>query len=328
MLRRTLLKKVTMAGSFLPFHDCLFAQEAWDFSLAFGSCNRQSTDQNHFDSIARERPDLWLWLGDTVYADHASPSERAAIYSQFKSNPYYQSLVKSTPISGIYDDHDYAHDNAGGGYANKFQSSQAFLTFLGEPPNSPLWQQQGLYRSFEMSKNGINLGFVILDTRYFKEANTLLGDVQWNWLETTLKTLSARVDVLILVSSINVNSPIVGGGIEGFSTQPREKSRLLQMLRNCDSEVVILSGDRHHADLVKVDLGGGKEIFEFMSSGLTHFANLPMPGFPNHLIRPIKEKNVGFIKFKKTSDPLNLVQMTFELRDPLSQRTLGRYSNL
>jgi alkaline phosphatase D len=34
--------------------------------IAFGSCNDQLFEQPLWSSIAREKPDLWLWMGDNV----------------------------------------------------------------------------------------------------------------------------------------------------------------------------------------------------------------------------------------------------------------------
>ena len=41
--------------------------------LAFGSCNKQSKDQQYWDTISssinsRINPSIFLWMGDTVYS--------------------------------------------------------------------------------------------------------------------------------------------------------------------------------------------------------------------------------------------------------------------
>ena len=38
-------------------------------TIAFGSCNKQDMDQSFWPIIAAQNPDLWVWLGDNIYAD-------------------------------------------------------------------------------------------------------------------------------------------------------------------------------------------------------------------------------------------------------------------
>ena len=38
-------------------------------TIAFGSCNKQDKDQSFWSVIQAHNPDLWLWLGDNIYAD-------------------------------------------------------------------------------------------------------------------------------------------------------------------------------------------------------------------------------------------------------------------
>lgn len=37
--------------------------------IAFGSCNKHDRDQSYWRRIRDRKPDLWVWLGDIVYAD-------------------------------------------------------------------------------------------------------------------------------------------------------------------------------------------------------------------------------------------------------------------
>ncbi len=36
--------------------------------IAFGSCNRIDKPQPHWKTILLNNPDLWIWLGDNIYA--------------------------------------------------------------------------------------------------------------------------------------------------------------------------------------------------------------------------------------------------------------------
>ena len=112
-----------------------------------------------------------------------------------------------------------------------------------------------------------------LDTRYFrsnlikignsykphKNSNTtILGPIQWQWLE---KELSREHDILILASSIQVLA--TEHRFEKWSNMPHERDKLLALLNNLSSNVLIISGDRHRSGFYKLD-----NIYEFTSSSL------------------------------------------------------------
>lgn len=79
--------------------------------IAFGSCNAHNRDQSIWKSIVNAKPDLFVWLGDVVYAD--SPSlpllwkstplnEMAAKFNAQKTSPLYSQLRSTTPIVGVW----------------------------------------------------------------------------------------------------------------------------------------------------------------------------------------------------------------------------------
>ena len=48
--------------------------------LAFGSCNKNDKTNHLWDEISKFDPQLWMWLGDIVYADNIWRSGRIYIY--------------------------------------------------------------------------------------------------------------------------------------------------------------------------------------------------------------------------------------------------------
>jgi hypothetical protein len=87
--------------------------------IAFGSCTstRDGLQQPIFTSIAATWPDVWLWLGDSIYADTkisavawvpTSPAIMRDKYTVQKSLAEYTSLRHRVRyVHGIWDDHDY-----------------------------------------------------------------------------------------------------------------------------------------------------------------------------------------------------------------------------
>jgi alkaline phosphatase D len=93
----------------------------------------------------------------------------------------------------------------------------------------------------------------------------MLGEAQWNWLETQLK-VPARLR--IFVSSVQVVAQ--DHGWEKWYNFPHERDRLYQLIKDTKaSGIVCLSGDRHLAELSMMDAGIGYPFYDLTSSGLT-----------------------------------------------------------
>lgn len=79
--------------------------------LAFGSCNAHNRDQSIWQSIIDYKPELFVWLGDVVYADtpifpliwtSTPPELMKAKFEHQKQSPLYSTLRKQTPIVGVW----------------------------------------------------------------------------------------------------------------------------------------------------------------------------------------------------------------------------------
>lgn len=79
--------------------------------IAFGSCNAHNRDQSIWKSIVNAKPDLFVWLGDVVYADSPqlplmwSPTplnEMSAKFNAQKTSPLYSQLRSISPIVGVW----------------------------------------------------------------------------------------------------------------------------------------------------------------------------------------------------------------------------------
>src|SRR4051794_2201151 len=81
--------------------------------IAFGSCNNQNAKQPLWTDIMLQKPDLWIWGGDIIYADWEKAESVASGYKMLNENPDYIKFKAQVPIIGTWDDHDYASDNAG-----------------------------------------------------------------------------------------------------------------------------------------------------------------------------------------------------------------------
>src|SRR5579872_3421822 len=75
--------------------------------IALGSCDDENKPQELWPEVVKQKPVIWIWGGDNIYADSGDSTNLKARYAKQKSDPGYQQLLKTCPITGTWDDHDY-----------------------------------------------------------------------------------------------------------------------------------------------------------------------------------------------------------------------------
>ena len=275
-------------------------------TIAFGSCSDQKRPQPLWDDIVAQKPDLWIWLGDNIYGDSENMDTLRAKYARQKSNPVYQQLRQSTPVIGVWDDHDYGVNDGGKEYPMRVASQQVMLDFLDVPAESPLRTRQGGYSAHSYGPKGQRVKVILLDGRYFRDplkkdgkANVpdptgdVLGEAQWQWLEKELTNSDA--DLHVIGSGIQVLPE--EHVYEKWANFPTARQRLLDLLGKTKPKgAMLISGDRHMAEVSRVAVPGlGYPLFDITSSGLTHVS--PPHEEPNrHRVGNIVSKlNYGLI---------------------------------
>ena len=254
--------------------------------VAFGSCATQEKPLPIYDAIVAFKPQLYLALGDNIYADTQDMKVMAEKYERMKTLPAYAKLIKSCPVLGTWDDHDMGKNDAGVEYPKKKEAQELFHDFFDTPKDSPKRTQEGVYSSETLGPEGKRLQIIMLDTRYFRtalkrgkrepgmtytpyipdndEAAAVLGEAQWKWLGEELRK---PADLRLLVSSIQVVAN--DHGFEKWGNMPIERTRLLKLIAETKAEhVVVLSGDRHLAELSLETQGVPYPIYDLTSSGL------------------------------------------------------------
>jgi len=288
--------------------------------VAFGSCARQDREQPIWDAIGAHEPELFLFIGDNVYADLRRLPESAAeiqvAYDALAARPEWQRFHEHVPVLATWDDHDYGKNDAGVEWELKRASQSLFLDFFGVPADSPRRARAGVYSAHVFGPPGKRLQVLMLDTRFHRSplvrrpewkdgdpvgpygfdedtSRALLGEEQWAWLEEELRV---PADLRILGSSIQLVAS--EHGWEGWAGFPHERRRLLELIDETDANgVVVVSGDRH---LVELSCDRGPEtpypIWDFTSSGLNE--NESAVDEPNrHRVGPVMRRtNFGLIR--------------------------------
>lgn len=285
-----MIKTLYSAIVLLLFFGCNQEQENLksEFKIAFGSCSNQILPQVMWPAINANKPDLWIWMGDIIYMDSDSLEITKEAYDIQKNNTDYLILRDSTEIIGIWDDHDYGLNDGGKEWPVKDKKKELMFEFLDEPENSPRRNYKGVYISYDyFLKGDRSVKIILLDGRYFRDTlnyspikgrrydpnpygqGTLLGEEQWEWLESELK--NSKADLNIIVSGIQVLSE--EHGFESWGGNfPHERDKLHEMLKSTNANnVLFLSGDRHIAEVSKTEIIGlDYPIYDITSSGLTH----------------------------------------------------------
>ncbi|MHC4959112.1 MAG: alkaline phosphatase D family protein [Planctomycetota bacterium] len=307
---------------------CATAAPEPPFRIAFGSCLSQYQDQPILDTVVAAKPDLFLFLGDTVYVDWdgkngVTPSieKMKADYAMLAAKPEYKRLRKAVPVMATWDDHDYGTNDGGADFALKEQSREQFLRFFGTTRENP-----GVYAA----KMFGDVQVILLDTRYFRgplvrdtrsaeekrAANvagryvpnddpsvTMLGDAQWTWLEERLRE---SADVRLIVSSIQV----VAGekGAESWGNLPHERRRLYELIRRTGARgVVFLSGDVHFAELSRTD-EGPYPLYDLTSSSLAQSGTGWEKHVNSHRVgKPYSGNNFGVVDIEADAIRLRIV---------------------
>ncbi|WZN60787.1 PhoD-like phosphatase [Chloropicon roscoffensis] len=282
--------------------------------LSFGSCNDQRKDQSIWGPIVEGKPDVWLWLGDNIYADRkvksypkefrgATVAQMRAMYDQLSAVPGYRALLGGVgKVVATWDDHDYGLDDSGKELPYKRESQGLLLDFLGVPEDSELRRREGVYNSHTFGPEGKRVKLIVLDTRYHRDPifsdGDMLGEEQWRWLGEELTSGDAQVT--LIASSIQVlpnhhvtlcpicyieDSPF---RVETWAHFPREKRRLADLIRDRRAEgVILLSGDVHLGEVLRSPAGclAPYPINEITSSGMTHSASASFPGIALEVLK-------------------------------------------
>lgn len=309
--------------------------------IHFGSCIKQDKPMPIFETIVKERPEIFLMIGDNIYADTTDMDVMRAKYAKLNADPGFSLLRASCPMLATWDDHDFGMNDAGADYPKKREAQKIFSDFWGDPLSSPRRKREGIYDAQPVGPKGKRVQFILLDTRYFKgpwkagerrvggpyypnpdPSVPMLGEAQWKWLEEQLRQ---PAELRIVVSSLQFIAEAAGQ--ETWSNLPSERQRMIDLIAKTKAAgVVFISGDRHWADLSVQKEGVPYPLYDLTSSSL----NQPHPrGSPtDNRFRAIEttwhHANYGVIEidWSKADPTIDLEVRDIEGKTRISKRVL------
>lgn len=290
-------------------------------TIAIGSCNRQEAPQTIWTHIRAQNPDLWIWLGDNIYGDTEDMGILKAKYDKQKSDAGYRELISTTPVIGIWDDHDFGVNDGGVEFAQKKPSRDLMFEFLDVPKSSPAWKREGGHQSYEFGMGDRKVKILLLDARYFRSKlerenrtymknwdGDILGEAQWQWLEKELTDSDAAVHILASgIQFIAEEHPF-----EKWANFPKERQRLLDLLvKTQPQNAFFLSGDRHISEIARINVPGYGMFYDFTSSGMTHSYESSTETNSHRIGKLITTKSFGLIQIDWSADK---PKVTLEMR--------------
>ena len=296
------------------------------FKIAFGSCGKQTHPLPIFNEVIKQKPDLFIFLGDNIYGDTNDMDILRKKYQQLGAKESYKYLRSNTEVLATWDDHDYGQNDAGKHYPHKENSKKIFLDFFKEPKNSERYKHKGIYHSVYKKVRSKIIQIILLDNRTFRDdlvrfpkgrkisgrffyrpdyiphlddTKAFLGEEQWMWLEGELKK---NADLRIIASGSQFSHEY--NGYESWTNFPHEQERLIQLMRKTKANhLLFISGDVHYAEVSKFEHPDCYPIYDVTSSGLSSTWKFATHN-KNRLEGPVMENHFG------------LLSVNFEQEDP------------
>ena len=306
-----------------------------EFKIAFGSCGHEDHPLPIFDRVVEHQPDLFIFLGDNIYGDTYDMQVLKDKYQLLGSKPTYQNLKNNIPILATWDDHDFGWNDAGRHYPFKEEAKEIFLEFFDEPQDSERRNRPGIYNSYTYSLGDRTIQIILLDTRTFRDDlkiydgskdeegryfysldyipystgdSTLLGEVQWQWLD---QELQKKADVRVIGSSTQFG--IEYNGYEAWANFPHEQKRFLELIqKNKANGVIFISGDVHYAEISKLETADQYPIYDLTASGLSSTWYFATPN--KHRIEgPVMENHFGLLTIRSENEEVMLIAEAWDI---------------
>lgn len=274
-----------------------------------------------FKTIAAQKPDFMIWLGDNIYyrePDWLTETAMRYRYAQNRELPELKQLMATAHHYAIWDDHDFGSNDSDRTFRQRGTALNVFQDYWANPSYGTT-ETPGVFGRFEWG----DVEFFLLDDRYHRSPNrmpdapdkVMFGDAQMKWLMESLRSSNATFK--IVAGGNQMLNPLAP--YEGFSDFPVEQKKLLDFIREARVEgVMFLSGDRHLTELIKRTDLGTYPLYDFTSSPLTSGNSMPAKEEANNPARVAgtlftETKNFGIIEVGGDLKNRRLTLKTFDL---------------
>ena len=255
---------------------------AFSYPFALLSGKRKEMIYRAMEDIDK---DFMIWMGDNVYyllGDWKHEARMHKMNLKMRQKPELNKFLMSCPQYATWDDHDFGPNNSGIDNPYKYATLKLFKEYWPNPSYG-LDSAEGVFTSFKQQ----DAEFFLLDSRFYASDTTMLGEVQTKWLQEKLKASTANFKFIVSGTQILIDNP-TGEDLGDFGSS--RKNLLDFIISEKISGVMFLSGDRHYAEILKLEQNKGYPFYEITSSPLTSIINPiytkdSLLRLPNTLIR-------------------------------------------
>jgi len=251
-----------------------------------------------FDTIRAQRPDFFIFLGDTIYSDDVCPvppnepgaNFTATTLAEYRARQHYQRgaealrlFLEDIPVYVTWDDHEVKNNFSGPFEGQMPAGRQALLDYW--PIRTVESDPHRLYRTI---RYGADLEIFLLDTRQYRSKNadpdgpakTMLGEQQLKWLLDGWKASNATWKVIVTSVPLSIpkggRGPVPGydgwaGGSDGTGFERERQVMVDAIMTNEMKNVVFLAGDVHYVQANSYDPNGDgqADFHEFVAGPLS-----------------------------------------------------------
>ncbi|AZU64270.1 glycerophosphodiester phosphodiesterase family protein [Neobacillus mesonae] len=245
-----------------------------------------------FEAMAKLNPDFFLFSGDTIYADNATPAvpnppsqtekDFWAKYKENRTDKGLRSLLQNTGTFAIWDDHEVINDFSGPSEPLTPAGLQAFKNYW--PISNERSAADKLYHKYSW---GNTMDMIILNNRGYRSPNTqadgpdksMLGKEQLDWLKQQL--LESDSKVKLVATSVPISVPTGkamarDGWANGDNVNPNDPTGYEKEFKEISDFIIekgiknvfFVTTDVHFAEVIKYDANqDGKSDYHELISG-------------------------------------------------------------
>lgn len=302
--------------------------------IAFGADFHKSGLWNRplLEQIRKRGNAVMLLLGDSAVDDRdANVGLHRSDYLLRDLSPAWQELVSSVPVYATWDDHDYFNNDKSGVPPGATEADRTAVRRV--------WQQSWNNPSCGFEQKGQGIFFrtrigpcdlIMLDTRFFRtskgKADAMLGTDQRRWL---VEQLAACTAPFIILTGGTMWSDSISDGKDSWGKwDPEGREQLLNLIEKQGiSGVLLLSGDRHGARVLRIPRPSGFVFHEFEMGSLGGHPGPPAMGAQpeQQLFGLAGQAAFGEFTFDTTvADPAVTVRVVSDSGKELYQLRLSR----
>lgn len=249
-------------------------EQRGQMTFAFGSCFHKTGLGNValLDRIRQRGASSFLVLGDSAVDDrNGNVGLHCSDYLLRDLHTGWHNLAATTAIYAAWDDHDYFNNDSHGIPPRATAADRTAVR--------KVWTQNWNNPAYGFEKRDMGVFFhtrlgpcdlIMLDTRSLRtkpgEPSAFLGEEQMRWLE---QELAACTGPFVFLTSGTMWSDNISNGKDSWGIWDIPgRERIFALIEKLRLPVILLSGDRHGARVVKIPRPSGHTLWELELASL------------------------------------------------------------